>query len=164
MSDMIKLYSDGENKKVFLKIETMADDIRYEIDQAFAKVGQLMRDRLRKGLRFGSRTGRVYRHYNAFKGTSFFRTSSAPGEFPQRIRGILKDSVAYNVYTRNTLYFGIKNPGKYGIDTTYAQHLEEGTVKMKPRLLVGYIVEKTNAEARNIIIKRVNKAIKTLGV
>jgi HK97 gp10 family phage protein len=160
---MIQMYADSRNKKVFIKLETMAHDVLYEVERAFYEMGRLMRDDLRKGLRFGPRGGRIYKHYNALTGKFFKRQSSAPGEYPQRISGTLRDSIIFNVNASRQLFFGVQNPSPAGFDTQYAKYLEDGTRKMRRRLLIKYTVKKNGEQMKNILLKRINTAIKSLG-
>ena len=159
---MIRITQDSGNRKVFIKIERMADDILSEIEKAYWEVGHLLRNYLRKGLRFGARKGNWYTHVNPMTGKEFRRRSSAPGEFPQRITGTLRGAVVFKVISYKQLIFGIENPSK-GKDTSYAIGLEEGIPGLlKKRKLVGYTVNRMHQQTKNLLIKRLNKAVKEL--
>jgi HK97 gp10 family phage protein len=155
---MIRIKQDSGNKKVFLKLDMMGQEVRHAIERGYTEGARVMRKSLQKGLKFGGRSGKVYTHKRP-GGGSFTRTSSAPGEYPQRIFGTLRGAVAFKVFTYKKMIFGIKNPSK-GIDTTYAKYLEEGTRKMAKRKLVGYTVNRMHQQFRNIVIKEINRQIK----
>ncbi len=150
---MITFKQNPKNKEVFLQIETVAHDALYAIEQGLYDSGKLMEKFLKKGLKRGSRSGRWYK-YNGKR-----LQSSSAGEFPQRRTGNLKESVAFTVNSYRNMVFGIKNPGEL-YDTFYAEYLEDGTSKMQPRKLVGFTVSKTQQQSRNLIIKKLNDAIK----
>lgn len=157
---MITFKQDPQNKKVFLKIERMADDILYAVERAYLDVGHLLRDSLQKGLKFGKRRGRTYTHFK--NGRYIKRQSSAPGEYPQRIYGVLRGAVAFTVLSHKQMVFGIKNPGKGGVDTEYAEELENGSSRIKKRKLVGYTVNKEATATRNLFIKKIDEEVKKL--
>lgn len=156
---MIFIREDHSNKRVFLKFERMSDDIKYAIDQGLHDSGKLMYKDLRKGLKRGSRGGKVFK-----KGSQMIRRSKAD-EYPQRITGNLRGSVAFKVIGQS-LEFGIKDPGKKGKTTKYAEYLEDGTKKkdgtkkMDKRLLVGHTTTKTKKDQINIFEKRMDSGVK----
>lgn len=138
---MIK--SDPKNKRVMIKLERLDNEIFYEVEKAYFEIGRLLKTELQKGLRRGKRSGKVFR----IKSRNF--RSSATGEFPQRRTGNLRKSVNFKVFSYKKMWFGIKDTAPYAV------YLEN-----RNRLLVDYIVNKTESKQHNILRTRLNQAVK----
>lgn len=145
---MINLKEDKRNRNVFLKIESMSDDIFYSVEQAYWEIGKKLEAHLKMGLKRGTRSGRGYKYNGRLL------KASAPGEFPQRRTGVLRNSTRFEVFSYKSMWFGITDKAPY------AEYLEAGTRKIKPRLLVGETVKSTRREQINIIEKRLDRAVK----
>lgn len=154
---MITIGQAPQNKKMFIKIERVADDILYEVEKAWWEIGKAHQASLKQGLRFGKRGGRIYRHTRS-TGVSYTRQSSAKGEYPQRVSGVLRKSVGFTVFSHKQMYFGV------GDRAPYAEYLEDqaGEPRRKAggRLLLTHTVRKLQSETANIMEKRVDEAVK----
>lgn len=158
---MITIKADEKNKRVFIKFETLAHDALYEIGKGFHDAGLLMERDLKAKMRYGARSGKVYRHYDAFKG-SYLRRSSAKGEYPQRITGTLRDSVYHRVFDNTRMVFGVRDPSRSGVSTDYARYIEGEPMGSgsRARNFVGYTIDLKKNEVRNIMTKRLNAGVK----
>lgn len=132
---MIK--ADPNNKKTFIKIEGLADDMLYEIEKAFFEIGTLLKFDLQKGLRRGKRGGMFFKYGN------MRLQCSAEGEYPQRVTGTLRSAVDFNVFSYKEMWFGITE------EASYAKYLDGR------RKLVSFTVESTDDKQHNILEKRI---------
>lgn len=149
---MIK--ADPKNKKTFIKIESLHDDILYEVAKAFHEVGGMLEADLKKGLRYGKRSGKFTKVTHTLqkgKLTALKRPKnvqhSAEGEYPQKLTGLLRSAVDFEVHSYKEMWFGINDTAPYG------KYLDAR------RKLVTYTVESTDAKQQNIIEKRVEAGV-----
>lgn len=136
---MIK--SDPKNKRTFIKIESLHNDILYEIEKAFYEVGKMLKGDLQKGLKRGKRSGILFKYGN------MRLRRSGEGEYPQRVTGKLRSAVEFEVHSYKEMWFGINDIAPYG------KYLDGR------RKLVTYTVESTDAKQQNIIEKRVEAGV-----
>jgi len=130
-----------EGQRVFVKFETLADDMVYEMGKALWEVGVMVRNTLRKQLTRGKRSGLLYR----YNGRNL--RASAEGEFPQRRSGNLRNSVSAKVISNASV--------EVAVNAGYAKTLER-----KNRLLLKEVIEMTYSEQRNILEKTINAGVK----
>lgn len=142
---MIAIKADPNNKKVFLKFETLSDDILYEIEKAFWEIGKLVTKTLSDNILKTKKTGVLYK----YKGRNL--RASTSGEFPRNRSGFLRRSINFSVLGAHKM--------EVGLSAEYAKYLQEGTRYMGRRQLLDEVVEATAAEQDNILTKRLNTAV-----
>lgn len=133
-----KLEPDRKNRKVFLQIGNARDATKRGIRQGFFRLGSALRETLRKDLLAKDKRGRIYK---IRRGKVRRRhRASAPGQTPASLSGNYRKNVGYQIHGSDELEFGIRN-------VNYADFLERGTSRMKPRPGLGNTVKKMQGQA-----------------
>ena len=143
---MIRVQADPNNKKTFLKFETLADDIFYEVAKALDEIGKLVTKKLSSNILRTKKSGIMYK----YKGRRL--RASAAGEYPRNRSRFLRKSINYNVSSNTTL--------EVGLSAEYAEYLQEGTKNIKKRKLLNEVIDDTDQEQRNILEKRIDAGVK----
>ncbi len=118
---MIRVKSDPANKRAFISIEKAGNNHRRAIRNASFDIGRKNTLDIRKNIKMGRKSGRIYRI-----GGRVHRASAA-GEAPASQSGRLLRSAGYEVRGTRQVSFGYKRSAHYG------EYLEDGTRKMKER-------------------------------
>ena len=116
---MMEIRVDRRSKQVLLRIPKLIREYPERIEQALKDIGVDVLDEVRKLIRTGKKTGRIYN----FRGRK--HQASAPWQAPANMTGELAKSSNYAV--RNAQEMSI------GETVNYALFLEMGTRKMMPR-------------------------------
>ncbi len=142
---MISIKEDAGNRKVFIKFETIADDILYELQKAWWEIGKLVTRKLSDNILKTKKSGVMYK----YKGRSL--RASAKGEYPRNRSGFLRKSINFVVPSYAKMEIGLSAP--------YAEYLQEGTKRMAKRKLLDETIQETSVEQANILEKRLNTAV-----
>jgi hypothetical protein len=124
-----------KSRRVQASLPKQLDLHKKSINQANYQIGINFVDENREILNTGTRTGRVYQT-SAGK-----HIASAPGEAPSTITGRLAKSVDYSVHGWNKMSLGQK--------ASYADFLESGTKRIKPRKNVILAINNIAGDAVN---------------
>ena len=147
---MISIKADPNNKKTFLKIETLADDIFYEIEKGFWEIGKLVTSKLSNNILRTKKSGVMYKYK-----TRRLRASAA-GEYPRNRSGFLRKSINFEVMSSTRMEIGLSAP--------YAKYLQGdedfAPKRLFPRKLLNEVIDDTDQEQRDILEKRMDAAVK----
>lgn len=123
----------ARSRRVLLDVPHQNRHHRRGIEQALYEIGDINVAEVRRLIRTGTRTGRVY----IFRGRR--HKASAPGEIPANRSGRLARSSEYRVHGWYQMTFGETAP--------YAIYLEGGTRRMAPRPHMVVTVNNTAGQA-----------------
>jgi hypothetical protein len=129
-------------KKVEVSLSRQALLHKKSITQANYDIGQMFVNENRHILNTGKRTGRLYGNHRA----------SAPGEVPSSRGGRLAKSVDYKVHGWQKMSLGQTAP--------YADYLETGTKRIRPRRNVIVAINNIAAQAVNAYYKMSKRYIR----
>jgi len=146
----IKVQADPRNVFVMMNIQNSGRNARRGIRQGFYSFGHELRNGVRRRIKSGPKTGKLYR----VKGRRRRVRASAPGEDPANRSGKLRRSVGFQVYGSDRLEFGYRNSVDYGI------FLELGTQNMEARPALKKQVDESQATARQHFDRELQKALK----
>ena len=136
---MIRVKSDSKTKRTMVTIDKMAGLTSKAIRAALYEIGSESVKHLRKMVRSGGRSGRMYGSHQA----------SAPGEPPAaRSNSRLTKGMRYDVRGDFQCEFGDTAP--------YGGYLEEGTKKMDARPHVSRTVQEKQGDVRDIFRKELD--------
>ena len=138
----IEIIITPKTKDVLIDISKLEGTTKKGLKNALHDIGGEVKREVKKILRTGPRTGRMYGKHQA----------SAPYEPPANRTGRLMRSVKFKV--RNYQEMSV------GEEASYAGYLEEGTRKMKKR---PHLVEAVNRKAQdsaNIILQNIDREVK----
>ena len=138
---MIRIKSDSKTERTFVTIDKMPGANSKAIRAALYEIGSESVKHLRRMVRSGDRSGRMYGSHRA----------SAPGEPPAaRPNSRLTKGMRYTVRGDFQCEFGDTAP--------YAVYLEDGTRNMNPRPHVIRTVKEKQRDVRDIFRKELDPA------
>lgn len=140
----IKMKVDNKTRKVLFENHGMRL-IENGIRQAFNEIGKLVRKETQDGIKNPPKTGRRYGKHQA----SINKSSK---EYPANKTGKLRKSINFKVQGKKKLIVGGSAP--YGI------YLEDGTVNMERRKLLGFTIKKQRNKIKDILRKNINAELK----
>lgn len=129
----IRVKSNAKNKRTFIKIDGMTRSASKGLRAALYEIGSESVKHLRRMVRSGDRSGRMYGSHRA----------SAPGEPPAaRHNSRLTKGMRYTVRGDFQCEFGDTAP--------YGGYLEDGTEKMSPRPHISRTVREKRRDIKGI--------------
>lgn len=134
---MIKIIPDEKNKKVEFQLKNIKSNMLKYIRSALFEIGAENTQLIKKYIYAPPKTGRFYRYYYS-PGKWRWHQASAPGQSPANRSGFLARSIDYRVHS----HFEVE------LHSTafYANYLEDGTTKIKPR---PYFIRAVNAKRKD---------------
>jgi len=123
-------------------------DLNRGIRKGFQSIGKIQVKEIRKQVKTGTKSGRLYR----IKGR--LHRASAPGQTPANLSGLYQRSASYDVIGYRELNWGIEQPAYY------AGYLEDGTSKMEARPGVKNSYQKTKGLSQQLFNRQVLRSLK----
>jgi len=149
---MIKIKPDHGNRKVEISIENIANSTRQGVRQAFFYYGKDLVKTLNKNVLKKPKGGKVYLIRRGK--TKRKHRSSSPNETAANISGAYRKTADFKLKGSDSMIFGAGSS-----KVPYAEFLEKGTRKMKPRPGLKIAITETERNAKNYIESQIKKYV-----
>jgi HK97 gp10 family phage protein len=140
---------DRKNRRIQTQIRNTPHLTRRGIRTAFFRLGNDLVEEARRSILEGPKTGKIRRIKRKR------HQSSAPGEAPANITGLLKRSIAYQQRGGDQMVFGAR--------AEYAPFLELGTRRISERPYLISSVDKNKRNARDHFEREIESELKRGG-
>lgn len=149
---MIEIKADHNNRKIEIKLKGIANSTRQGIRQGFFEYGQDLVKTLNKNVLKRPKGGKIYL---IRRGKSRRKhRASEPGETAGNISGNYRKTVDFKLKGSDSMIFGAGSS-----QVPYAEYLEKGTRKMKPRPGLEIAVKETERNAKNYMENQIKKYV-----